>query len=289
MRAGAAQEGALCRPADGLGTGGWAAQCSAAHGPAPSRHCVPVPRLPTFMRHLSDAPSSSPQALAKGRPDDGWPGINDKQVPHCCILMPKTAADPGGGGCTTRQRWRPGGPAAAVPLSSCGVAMLPARLQVPLRDDQTYIPGLLNSQGTKVGKGAGGKSSIQAGMQGFYRQAAPRTGLQARVPAPLPWHGSYLSSRCASHSRQRCSSFGWAARPPPRQARGGGENVPGARVGHPAKLAPLLARWKPCCTAPKLCSAPLAAHRPARITEGTLWIHHQDRGPAHRRAGGVLE
>lgn len=23
--------------------------------------------------------------------------------------------------------------------------------QVPLRDDQTYIPGLLNSQGTKVG------------------------------------------------------------------------------------------------------------------------------------------
>ncbi|GAB4814207.1 hypothetical protein N2152v2_001253 [Parachlorella kessleri] len=38
--------------------------------------------------------------IAKGRPDDGWPGIKDKQV--------------------------------------------------PLRDDQTYIPGLLNSQGTKV-------------------------------------------------------------------------------------------------------------------------------------------
>ncbi|KAL4457255.1 hypothetical protein ABPG75_012120 [Micractinium tetrahymenae] len=40
------------------------------------------------------------KALAKGRPDDGWPGVKDRQV--------------------------------------------------PLRDDQTYIPGLLNSQGTKV-------------------------------------------------------------------------------------------------------------------------------------------
>ncbi|PSC73943.1 Ubiquitin domain-containing UBFD1 isoform A [Micractinium conductrix] len=40
------------------------------------------------------------KVLAKGRPDDGWPGIKERQV--------------------------------------------------PLRDDQTYIPGLLNSQGTKV-------------------------------------------------------------------------------------------------------------------------------------------
>lgn len=40
------------------------------------------------------------KVLAKGRPDDGWPGIKDRQV--------------------------------------------------PLREDQTYIPGLLNSQGTKV-------------------------------------------------------------------------------------------------------------------------------------------
>ncbi|PRW58076.1 ubiquitin domain-containing UBFD1-like [Chlorella sorokiniana] len=55
-----------------------------------------------------DKPASEPwseqdqhkKVLAKGRPDDGWPGIRDKQV--------------------------------------------------PLRDDQTYIPGLLNSQGTKV-------------------------------------------------------------------------------------------------------------------------------------------
>lgn len=55
-----------------------------------------------------DKPASEPwseqeqhkKVLAKGRPDDGWPGIKDRQV--------------------------------------------------PLRDDQTYIPGLLNSQGTKV-------------------------------------------------------------------------------------------------------------------------------------------
>ncbi|EFN55612.1 hypothetical protein CHLNCDRAFT_133751 [Chlorella variabilis] len=55
-----------------------------------------------------DKPPSEPwseqeqhkKVISKGRPDDGWPGIKDKQV--------------------------------------------------PLRDDQTYIPGLYNSQGTKV-------------------------------------------------------------------------------------------------------------------------------------------
>ncbi len=52
------------------------------------------------------------QVLGKGRPDDGWAGIQGRQV--------------------------------------------------PLRDDQTYIPGLLNSQGTKVRPGGRGVLVCQA-------------------------------------------------------------------------------------------------------------------------------
>jgi len=59
---------------------------------------VTISQLGRWLPHFSLRPGM--QILDKGRPDDGWAGIKDRQI--------------------------------------------------PLRDDQTYIPGLLNSQGTLV-------------------------------------------------------------------------------------------------------------------------------------------
>jgi hypothetical protein len=98
------------------------------------------------------------QVLSKGRPEDGWPGIKDKQV--------------GGQGQApaTPQRCSAALPPAALVLphamfchgvqkSNC-TALLYCPLQVPLRDDQTYIPGLYNGQGTKVSWQTAGQGAL---------------------------------------------------------------------------------------------------------------------------------
>lgn len=55
-------------------------------------------------------------------------------------------------------------PLSLPPCTDFPVAGWLAGAQVPLRDDQTYIPGLLNSQGTKASRGDG-VAGAACGMQ----------------------------------------------------------------------------------------------------------------------------
>lgn len=83
-------------------------------------------------------------------------------------------------------RWVPDAGRAVVrccspqPAGRCAALTLPPLIpsQVPLRDDQTYIPGLLNSQGTKVW--AGGR----AGGYGAESAVLPGTRVRARKSLP---------------------------------------------------------------------------------------------------------
>ncbi len=89
------------------------------------------------------------QVLAKGRPDDGWPGMKDRQVGGDGRGRGIAACEVAVHSMGKAVRCHSGQPTSSAALIRL---LAPMRVQVPLRDDQTYIPGLLNSQGTKVGK-----------------------------------------------------------------------------------------------------------------------------------------
>ena len=124
---------------------GWLGWLTAAEG-AVLAHCSPtLACLPARPARL--------QVLSKGRPEDGWPGIKDKQVGgqgQAPATQQRCSAT-----CSSGAAMRCHG----APPSNC-TALLYCPLQVPLRDDQTYIPGLYNGQGTKVSWRTAGQGAL---------------------------------------------------------------------------------------------------------------------------------